>query len=82
MAKTNLEAEALIDVERLIEYLGGIPKKTIYKWTWESNTNGFLYYKIGRHLRIRKSEVNAWLRKYKSSQVEQKSCVQFGSPTL
>ena len=59
--------EPLVDVEKLSEFLGGIPKKTIYKWTSESKINGFPYYRPGRGLRFRISEVDAWLKKYRSA---------------
>jgi excisionase family DNA binding protein len=41
-----------------------VPKKTIYKWVHEHRTSGFPYYKVGRHLRFRLTEVESWLRTY------------------
>ena len=57
--------EHLLTVDELCSFLG-IPKKSIYKWTSDRHS-GIPYYKIGRHLRFRKSDVDSWLIKYRSS---------------
>ena len=67
MSKSSPDFEPLVGMDKLREYLGGIPKKTVYKWTFESNINGFPFYKVGKHLRFRLSEVSNWLKKYRSS---------------
>lgn len=58
-----LEFEPFVDMDTLVELLGGIPKNTLYKWSSESRLNGFPAYKLGKHLRFRQSEVDVWLRK-------------------
>ena len=67
MKNTSPKFEPLVDINTLRGFLGGIPKKTIYKWTSESKINGFPYYRPGRELRFRISEVDGWLKKYRSS---------------
>ncbi len=67
MNNRSPDFEPLVGIEALREYLGGIPKKTVYKRTFESNINGFPFYKVGRHLRFRISEVSKLLKKYRSS---------------
>jgi len=57
------EFEPFVDMDTLVVLLGGIPKKTLYKWSSESRLNGFPAYKLGKHLRFRQSEVDTWLRK-------------------
>jgi len=55
------EFEPFVDMDTLVVLLGGIPKKTLYKWSSESRLNGFPAYKLGKHLRFRQSEVNSWI---------------------
>jgi len=43
----------------LSAYLGGIPERTIYNWRLRGQ--GPPAYRVGRHLRWRRSEVDAWL---------------------
>ncbi|MCP4648616.1 MAG: helix-turn-helix domain-containing protein [PVC group bacterium] len=62
MSKISSGFEPLIGIDDVCEYLGDIPKKTVYKWSSESRINGFPVYKTGRHLRFRKSEIDTWLR--------------------
>jgi excisionase family DNA binding protein len=45
----------------------GIPTKTIYKWTSDRHS-GIPFYRLGKHLRFRFSEVESWLRKYRGSE--------------
>lgn len=58
--------EPLRDIDELCELLG-VPKKTVYKWTCDRHS-GFPFYKVGKHLRFRFSEVDSWLRKYRASE--------------
>ena len=58
--------EPFVGIEEIQELLK-VPKKTVYKWTSESRINGFPYYKIGRHLKFRISQVYRWADKYCSS---------------
>lgn len=55
MPETN---EPLLDLDWLSEFID-IPPRTIYNWRlrWE----GPPAYRVGRHLRFRKSDVEAWL---------------------
>jgi excisionase family DNA binding protein len=62
----SCQVELLQDIDELCRLLG-VPKKTVYKWTSDRHT-GFPYYKVGKHLRFRFSEVDAWLRKYRASE--------------
>jgi excisionase family DNA binding protein len=56
-----LEAdEVLMTVEELAAYLD-VPKVTIYNWN--SRDTGPLRVKIGRHVRYRRADVDAWLKK-------------------
>lgn len=55
--------EPLVDIQTLVNHLG-IPRKTIYKWAYEHITTGFPFYKVGRHLKFRLSEVDCWLRTF------------------
>ena len=55
---STIAYESLRDIEWLSAYLG-IPKKTIYEW--RRLGAGPPAYKVGRHLRYRKSEVDQWL---------------------
>ena len=64
---TPTKPEVFIGVEKLRQHLGGVPKKTIYKWSSENKTNGFPVYKLGRHLRFKLSEIELWVEKYCSS---------------
>jgi DNA binding domain, excisionase family len=61
--KTGCDFEGFVSIETLMERLG-VPKKTIYKWSYEHLTTGFPSYKIGRHLKFRFSEVEIWLKKF------------------
>ena len=56
--------EPLVNIETVMAFLGNIPRKSIYKWVSEGTIP---YYRPGRELRFRISEVEGWLKKYKSS---------------
>jgi excisionase family DNA binding protein len=58
-SRTAHSDEPLNDLEWLSAYLG-IPEKTIY--AWRLRNEGPPAYRVGRHLRWRKSEVDQWLR--------------------
>lgn len=58
--------EPLRDIDDLCRLLG-VGKKTVYKWTSDRHS-GFPFYKVGKHLRFRFSEVDSWLRKYRASE--------------
>jgi excisionase family DNA binding protein len=62
----NDRIESLRDIDALCRLLG-VPKKTVYKWTSDRHS-GIPFYKVGRHLRFRFSEVDSWLRKYRASE--------------
>jgi predicted DNA-binding transcriptional regulator AlpA len=50
--------EPLLDLEWLSEFID-IPPRTIYNWRLRGE--GPPAYRVGRHLRSRRSEVDAWL---------------------
>jgi excisionase family DNA binding protein len=50
--------EPLLDLEWLSEFID-IPPRTIYNWRLRGE--GPPAYRVGRHLRFRRSEVDAWL---------------------
>jgi excisionase family DNA binding protein len=50
--------ETLHDLDWLAAYLG-IPKKTIYGWRLRGE--GPPAYRVGKHLRYRRSDVDDWL---------------------
>jgi len=50
--------EPLNDLEWLSGYIG-IPERTIYNW--RQRGEGPPAYRIGKHLRYRRSDVEAWL---------------------
>ena len=56
---TNAEQQRLLTPEELCEFLGGIPVGTIYKW--RHGGTGPRSIKVGRHIRFRMSDVEAWL---------------------
>jgi excisionase family DNA binding protein len=63
---SNNEPEPLRGIDALCQFLG-MPKKSVYKWT-SNRHSGFPFYKVGKHLKFRFSEVNFWLRKYRASE--------------
>jgi excisionase family DNA binding protein len=62
----NRRIERLRDIDALCSLLG-VPKKTVYKWTSDRHS-GIPFYKVGKHLRFRFSEIDSWLRKYRASE--------------
>lgn len=64
--KTEYDFEGFVGIDVIMDRLG-VPRKTVYKWCYEHRTTGFPYYKIGRHLKFRFSEVENWLKKYRRS---------------
>ena len=50
--------EQLIDVEALAEYLD-VPAATVYRWNYLGTGPSLI--KVGRHVRYRSSDVEAWL---------------------
>lgn len=51
-------ADRLLSTEALAEYLG-VPIKTVY--TWNSEGSGPRRIRVGKHVRYRRSDVDAWL---------------------
>lgn len=62
----DVHFESMVGIDTIKDRLQ-VPKKTLYKWVHEHRTNGFPFYKIGRHLRFRLTEVETWLRKFRRS---------------
>lgn len=52
--------EPLLTLDDVVAYLG-IPKNTLYRWRVDGE--GPRAMKIGKHLRYRRSELEAWLEK-------------------
>ena len=52
--------ERLLSPDGLAEMLD-VPKKTIYEWHSRADADGPPAHKIGRHLRYRLADVEAWL---------------------
>ncbi len=65
MAQEDLEELRLLSVDDLVD-LFGIPKRTIYKWSYEG-TIGLPFIRIGRHLRFRPAEVAAFLKSHEKA---------------
>lgn len=57
---TTQDLPQLLSIEELADYLR-IPRTTIY--VWRSNGVGPPGIKIGRHVRFRRDDVEAWLEK-------------------
>ena len=51
--------ERLLSVRELAEYLG-VPLATLY--TWRYRNEGPPGFRVGRHLRYRHSDIEAWIR--------------------
>ena len=68
--------EQLHSIEELSNILR-IPIKTIYKWTSDSRS-GIPFFKVGRHLRFRYSDVERWLIKYRGSEGAKEFCQGIG----
>ena len=52
------ELEPLLDIDEVAAYLG-VPKNTLYKWRVRGE--GPRAIKVGKHLRFRRRDVEAWL---------------------
>jgi excisionase family DNA binding protein len=52
--------EPLLTLDDVVAYLG-IPKNTLYRWRVDGE--GPRAMKIGKHLRYRRTELEAWLEK-------------------
>jgi excisionase family DNA binding protein len=61
MSQTNEQDPLLIPAE--VAEMLHIPTKTLYQWRYDGN--GPPSHKIGRHLRYRRREVEAWIDKQK-----------------
>jgi len=59
--------ERLLTVEEVAEWLG-VPVGTIYAWRYRGC--GPVSYKVGRHVRFRREDVEAWLVDQRSDPVE------------
>ncbi len=53
-----VQGERLLSVEEVAEWLG-VPVGTIYAWRYRST--GPASYKVGRHVRFRRDDVESWL---------------------
>lgn len=53
--------ESFIDVKEAAEFIG-VPVSSIYNYVASDNIP---YYKLGRLLRFRKSDLTKWVRKFK-----------------
>jgi excisionase family DNA binding protein len=51
--------EPLIDVQQLADYLD-VPVKTLYAWRYRRE--GPPAFRVGRHLRYRRSDIQRWIR--------------------
>jgi excisionase family DNA binding protein len=50
--------EQLLTVQQLADYLG-VPVATLYQWRWrDEGPPGF---RVGRHLRYRRSDIEDWV---------------------
>lgn len=57
---SNLPPDAWLNIDSLINYLPEKPAKaTIYAWV---HANSIPYYKNGKHLRFRMSEIDEWIQ--------------------
>ena len=59
-------AEPMIGVSELCKQLG-VSKRTIYRWTENQIHSGIPFYRPGKYLLFRFSEIERWLLKYKAS---------------
>ena len=53
-----LSADPLLSPEQLADYLG-VPIKTVYRW--REHRDGPPGFRVGRHVRYRASDVDAWI---------------------
>ena len=54
-----MQEDRLWSIKDLSDYLGGISLASIYQWRYRGE--GPTALKVGRHLRYRKVDVDAWL---------------------
>ena len=59
--------DPLLGIEVVAEYLG-VPVATIY--AWRKNGYGPRAFRVGKHLRWRDSEVQAWLEKQRDEEFD------------
>lgn len=57
MART---LEHLLSIEEVADILG-VPVRTLYSWRYRTELTGPRAIRVGRHLRYRPSDVDAWL---------------------
>lgn len=55
------ERPAMLSPRQLADYLG-VPVKTLYDWRWKGE--GPPGYRVGRHVRYRVEDVEAWLEEH------------------
>jgi excisionase family DNA binding protein len=55
--RQHQKGESLLTTEQLTEWLN-IPKTSVYTWT---RTSQIPHFKVGRHLRFRREDVQEWL---------------------
>ena len=55
-----MSTDRLMSVPEVAEYLG-IPQTTIYQWNYQRT--GPPAFRVGRHLRFKRDDVEAWLRR-------------------
>ncbi len=53
-----MSADPLLSPEQLADYLG-VPIKTVYRW--REHREGPAGFRVGRHLRYRQRDVDAWI---------------------
>jgi len=53
------QLEPLIDVQQLADYLD-VPVKTLYAWRYRRE--GPPAFRVGRHLRYRRSDIQQWIQ--------------------
>lgn len=61
------DGERLMSLAEVADHLG-VPIKTLY--TWRSRGQGPPGYRIGRHVRYRRADVEAWLERHADEQSE------------
>lgn len=61
------QGERLLTVEEVAEWLG-VPVGTIYAWRYRST--GPASYKVGRHVRFRRADVERWLEDQRTEPIQ------------
>lgn len=54
-----IDQEPLVRAEKVSEFLGGLPGQTLANW--RSAGKGPKFYRVGKHVMYRLSDVTAWL---------------------